>query len=103
MPRGAISDVVENDIVCPSFAGKVVCGVVNGLVSTKLLDQLSVTPATNARNVSSKVSCELHGIRPDAARRAVDEHSRAGSDTAMITQALQRRESGDWKSCRVFE
>ena len=50
--------------------------------------QLDVAAATDAGHVGTEMFRELHGERPDPARRSVDQHALAACDAALA-QTLQ--------------
>ena len=73
------------------------------MVGTHRADELEIPRRAHAGDLGSQHLGDLHRERPDAARRAVDQHPLPGLDATGVAQAVERRQGRRRDGGRLLE
>src|ERR1035437_9866334 len=84
-----VPHVVEDEVVALLTLSEVLMGVVDDMVGTDGADHVDVPRAANGCHFGAEGLGDLHGERPDASGRAVDQDLLTGLDLPLIAQQLQ--------------
>src|SRR5579872_5061942 len=84
-----VRHVVEDEVVAPTVLGEVLVRVVDDMVSPDGADHLHVLRAAHAGHLGAESLGDLHGKRPDAPRRAVDQNLLSWLYLALIAKKLE--------------
>ena len=87
-------DVVHDHVVARPALREVLPRVVDDVIRADGADHLDVPRAADAGHLGAERLGDLHGERPDAPRRAVDEHLLPRPDLAVVAKSLKRGAGG---------
>jgi len=89
-----VRHVIEDKVVTLPTLGKVLLGIIDDLVCADRSDHVHVPRAADAGHVRAERLGDLHGERPHASRRTVDQDLLPWLDLALIANSLEGGECG---------
>src|SRR4051812_698928 len=97
-----VSDKIEKQIVVLLSLREIFFRIIDYAIGPDRSHHFRILVAADGGDFRAEGLRDLHGKRPDSARRAVDQNLLAGLDFSLVAQSLQGREGRDRDSGGLF-